>query len=79
MAVAGEEVEGAPWALAGQGWAGIPQRVRTSGGCRGNQGSTSWYHDTKAGLSACWVHGLGGQVALPRVPVVDGETEANTG
>lgn len=37
-AAAGEEVEGAPWAPVGQSWAGIPQRARTSGGCRGNQG-----------------------------------------
>lgn len=36
---AGEEAEGAPWDLAGRGWAGIPRRARTSGGCR-RQGSS---------------------------------------
>lgn len=56
--VAGEEVEGAPWAPVGQGWAGNPQRVRTSGGCRGNQGRVFAY----------WHLTPGQESGLPHLP-----------
>lgn len=53
--VAREEVEGAPWALVGRGWAGTPQKGRTSGGCRGKQGrvSTSWHQGKRANFPTC--------------------------
>lgn len=43
VVVAGQEAEGDPWAPVGPGWVGIPRRVRTSGGCRRNQGRVFTY------------------------------------